>query len=107
MSKKPLLLRRLDYVFITGVLQQHVQKIDILPSILSDHSPVFLNIDYIVNDCRGKGYWKFNNMLLRETKFINGVKNIISELNNSTELPSAQIKWEMLKYRIVKFPRKY
>ena len=43
-QKRPLLLRRQDYIFISNILQEYVTKVDILPSVLSDHSPVFLTL---------------------------------------------------------------
>ena len=37
--------RRLDYIFIANTLQEYVKSIEILPSILSDHSPVLLTLN--------------------------------------------------------------
>ena len=102
-KKKPLLFRRLDYIFITNVLQQQVSKIDILPSILSDHSPVVFSLVNDINEKRGRGYWKFNNLLLHENDFVTGVKSIISKSSNSSEFDSAQIKWETLKFRLATY----
>ena len=107
-QKRPLLLRRLDYIFIPNAIQECVTKVDILPSSLSDHSPVFVTLcNEKVDGLRGKGYWKFNNNLLHEKEFVNKAKRIIAESNMTLEFDSAQLKWEMLKFRIASFSRKY
>ena len=91
-QKRPLLLRRLDYIFISNALQEHVDKIDILPSVLSDHSPVFLTLsDPPIRECRGRGYWKFNKLLLHEKEYVNKVKMIIAESNLSSEFDCDQL----------------
>ena len=43
-SKNPLLQRRLDYLFISNELQDNVLSIDILPSVNTDHSAVYLRL---------------------------------------------------------------
>ena len=45
--------------------------------------------------------------MLHEKYFVNGIKRVISECKKSTEFSSAQIKWDMLKYRLAEFSRKY
>ncbi|NQY31445.1 MAG: endonuclease/exonuclease/phosphatase family protein, partial [Flavobacteriaceae bacterium] len=56
--------RRLDYIFISNTLQEYVNKVEVLPSILSDHSPVLVSLSESKENYRGKGLWKFNNSLL-------------------------------------------
>ena len=43
-SGQPRVLRRLDYIMISNALQERIESIDILASVSSDHSPVFMKI---------------------------------------------------------------
>ena len=40
----PLLQRRLDYFFLSNILQENIQKVDTLPGIQSDHFPVLVQL---------------------------------------------------------------
>ena len=101
--------RRLDYIFIPDCLQEFAQNIEILPSFLSDHSPVMLSLGKSKENKRGRGIWKFNNVLLQDNSFKEGVTEIIH--NTSNELINSQmtphIQWEILKYEIRKFCIKF
>ncbi|CAG2230507.1 unnamed protein product [Mytilus edulis] len=67
---------RLDYFMITSDIEAFVVSSDIGISYRSDHSPVLINLKFS-SQIRGKGTWKFNNSLLRETEFIEKVKGDI------------------------------
>ena len=41
-----------------------------------DHSSILLDLDLIINE-RGRGYWKFNNSLLKDQQYIDLVKETI------------------------------
>ena len=49
---------------ISDKLDDLVTNVDILPSIKSDHSAVFLELEEIKENSRGPGYWKLNMMVL-------------------------------------------
>ena len=70
--------RRLDYIFLSNSLQEYTRKVEILPSLLSDHSPVFLVLDKDKEAKRGRGLWKFNNSLLQDDSFIEGMNTTVS-----------------------------
>ena len=95
--------RRLDYIFLSNSLQEYANKIDVLPSMLSDHSPVFLSLNENKENQRGKGTWKFNNSLLNIDLFEEGISSTIDNtlLNNANANP--HLLWEILKYEIRKF----
>ena len=40
--------RRLDYIFVSNVLQESVKKTEILNALLSDHPPISSNINEVV-----------------------------------------------------------
>lgn len=49
---------------------------EILPQYKSDHSPVQINTS-IYEQTRGRGYWTFNNSLLKNEKFVKIIKEEI------------------------------
>ena len=103
-QKTPLRQRRLDYIFVPNNLQEFVTDVDILPSFMSDHSPVFVRIDTLPTAKRGKYGWKFNSSLLRDPNFVTKIKDIISSsINNFDETSTPHMKWEFLKYNMRKF----
>ena len=66
---KPLYQSRLDYWLISNALQDIVVLSDIIPSIYSDHSAIILGFNTLHEKYRGKGYWKFNSALLKDTVY--------------------------------------
>ena len=98
--------RRLDYMFVSNVLQESVKKTEILNALSSDHSPVFCS--FVNNDifARGSGVWKFNNSLLLNTEFVKKlkthIKTVTSNLQENSRF-SDHSKWEFLKYETRKF----
>ena len=45
-----------DYTFVSNSLQESVTQIEVIPSVLSDHSAVILKLRALVGDKRGPGY---------------------------------------------------
>ena len=107
-QKTPCLARRLDRFVISKILQSKVKKCDILPSLLSDHSPILISINTELGEFKkGRGYWKFNKQLLKDHIYVAGVREMVqvkkveyAEFNN-------QIKWELIKFEIRKFTMEY
>ena len=99
--------RRLDYIFLCNSLQEFASNIDVLPSFLSDHSPLFFSLHNSSDHNRGRGVWKFNNSLLLDDNFntdlIDTIKRTLAE--NSSSNP--HFRWEFLKYEIRKFSIKF
>ena len=63
--------------------------------------PKFSNIS------RGCGLSKFNNSLVSNTNFVDEMKPLIQNVNLNFEIDTYlndQVKWELLKYEIRKFP---
>ena len=102
--KNPRIQRRLDYFFTCNALQEFIGDVKVLPSFMSDHSPIFISIKFLSDAVRGRYGWKFNNSLLQDDKFPTDMKNHLQSLN--VELDSFEnphIKWEYLKYEARKF----
>ena len=70
---------RLDYFLVSNTLLPFVEKADILPTCFSDHSPIILEIDFS-RFSRGKGFWKFNNSLLKDIDYLEMIKNLIKRV---------------------------
>ncbi|NQY31505.1 MAG: hypothetical protein HRT69_18820, partial [Flavobacteriaceae bacterium] len=97
--------RRLDYIFIANTLQEFAKSVEVLPSLLSDHSPVLLSLNESKENDRGKGLWKFNNSLLEDENFKKDLRKLIQtsfEKLSKSEF-SPHFIWEMIKYEIRKF----
>ena len=61
--------RRLDYFFLSNLLQESVNKTDILAIFSTYHSPLLFSIKLRTDENRGKGLWKFNNSLSMNSDF--------------------------------------
>jgi len=67
--KNPIKMARLDFFLATEDLMANFSSSSILPKYKSDHAPVLLKMN-TTSDEHGKGYWKFNNSLLRDQNFV-------------------------------------
>ena len=92
-------MSRIDFFLISNEMQYNVRLCKHLPSSLSYHSLVILRVSSLVDsESRGRGYWKFNNSLTNDNKFVETLKNNICEWKytfNSQQDP--RVKWELLK----------
>ncbi|PJE77964.1 hypothetical protein CI610_03103 [invertebrate metagenome] len=57
-----------------------------IPGYKTDHSAITLQI-IIADFKRGRGFWKFNNSLLKDTLYINKVKETILKTKQEYALP--------------------
>ena len=56
-----------------------LHECEIIPGYRSDHSGVLLNLQINFDTEKGRGYWKFNNTLLKDIEYVNKVKKVINE----------------------------
>lgn len=89
---------RLDFFLISNSLVDFVQKTNIKASFKSDHSRPTLTLAPLKTP-RGNGYWKFNNLLLEQTEYVDKVNKLIEE-EIQCEYNSTTLRWEMLKMKI-------
>lgn len=68
-QKSPFIQRRLDYWLISDVCQDEIEMSDIIPSINSDHSAIFLQFNSIEKSDHGPSFWKFNASLVDDKDF--------------------------------------
>ena len=108
-SKSPFLQCKLDYLFISDSIQEDVNQIDILASLNSDHSPVYLKFSEGNETSRGPSYWKFNNSLLDDQHFVTSLTERINYIidNELNTIEDVRIRWDILKYRIRQYSIKY
>ena len=84
---RPLQQSRIDYVFLSDTLIRNhvVERIDIKPGIMSDHSLV--HVDMIVFGTeKGRGLFRFDNKLLEDEDFVQQVRREISKANSREEI---------------------
>ena len=92
---KPLIMSRLDYILMPQAMLGKVQKCEVIPGFMSDHS--FLKVDLCESShLRGKGYWKFNTKHLENKEYVDEVNKILDlaefryeELDPGTKFESA------------------
>ena len=108
-SKSPFLQCRLDYLFISNSIQEDVNQIDMLASLNSDHSPVYLKFSEGNETSRGPSYWKFSNSLLDDQHFVTSLTERINYIidNELNTIEDVRIRWDILKYRIRQYSMKY
>ena len=84
-SKPHFIGSRLDYAIVDSSITEWVNKIDIIPGYRTDHSAIVMNI-IPFNVDRGRGYWKLNNQVLYELKYLNKI-NLTIKAHESTRKP--------------------
>ena len=62
--------RRLDYFFISKVLQEFVKNPDVLAAFSTDHSPITFAFSSKSEGTRSKDLWKHNNSLCENSTYI-------------------------------------
>ena len=96
---------RLDYLFLSEQSRSQVSKCKIIPNIYSDHSTVTLSISF--SECkppRGPGFWKFNNSLLSDTKYVESLNFLIPAFaKKHHKVEDKGLVWEMIKMEIRAF----
>lgn len=86
---------------ISDKLLDLVTKVDILPSIKSDHSAIFLELEEINDNGRGPGYWKTNMSLLANEEYKNMINNRLPMwLEEAKDLEDPRSIWDWIKFNI-------
>ena len=69
-------LARLDFFLIFESIFMDVISAKILPGYKTEHSQIALQFDFGKFE-KGKSYWKFNNSLLKDQKYVSEIKHLI------------------------------
>ena len=75
----PLKQSRLDFFLISEELTTFLSSSNIVPGCRTDHSLISLDLD-LSTIKRGKGFWKFNNSLLKDSKYVKCIKDKILDV---------------------------
>jgi len=98
------LYRRLDFFYISDILQPMVQEADIIPAPATDHSAITLSIKPLPNSKHGPSFWKMNNSLLDDKNYVQMIRDLIGNTKNELKqnIFNPHMKWELMKYEIRK-----
>ncbi|KAJ8047357.1 hypothetical protein HOLleu_06338 [Holothuria leucospilota] len=97
---------RLDYFLISRHASPAVTDNVFSPGFLSDHSFVCLSIG-TQEACRGPGFWKSNNSLLNDSKYICLIHELICNQQKENASYDPVFRWELLKFNIRKTSMKF
>ena len=107
-NKNPFKQRRLNFFLISDSLQELVVDSKIIPSVQSDHSAIVLKLSPTNEGERGRSNWKFNNSLLDDNDFIEGLRQKIQVyLLESSEASTPNARSDYLKYHMRQFSKKF
>ena len=73
---------RLDFFLVNENIFPYVHDTSIIPGFRTDHSSILLKLKLYDNE-RGRGYWKLNNSLLKDRKYVQIVKETINEVKST------------------------
>ena len=87
-----------------------LKKSEILGAMSTDHSAFFCSFQHFSKLKKGPSLWKFCNSLVLNESFIQEctehIQNVKKELNSQTQFCN-QTKWEIMKYEIHLFYKKF
>ena len=95
-NTKPPVMCRLDFALVSESLMGQYHDSDIVPGFRSDHACVTLTLEDH-EEQRGRGFWKFNSLLLKDADFKEELAKTIketAELNNDS---SSCLLWDTIK----------
>ena len=98
-GKKPLVARRLDYIFVSQFFLPFINDCSIASIGHSDHRIVISNVEFNSFE-RGKGTFKMNSSLFDNHKFISSIKNLIKKNIEDLKDLNPILKWEAIKVMI-------
>ena len=97
---------RIDMILIPMGQASLVTECDIIPAIRTDHSLCI--VELTENEItRGPGFWRFNNKLLDEREFEQGIIDTISEAKTTYILCEPGEKWTCVKNECISFSKIY
>ena len=97
---------RIDYALISKGTETKCDNIMYYQSVESDHAVIFVSIAD-TNIERGKGYWKLNSALLKNTDFLEATRAELVKDIECTKNMEPMDRWEKIKNRISKTMQKF
>ena len=97
---------RIDRIYVSNDLQGKIMSSTYDNVFSSDHK--ILNLKFAQEIDTGPGQWIFNNTLLEDKVFVDGVKEIISQYKlNINDFPDSKVRWDFLKQNIASFSQNF
>lgn len=96
----------LDLLIISNHLIDKCAKVEILPSALSDHSFVMVELGASPSP-RGPGLWRFDVTLLANADFTQQMTDLIQSILEQPPISDPVHLWDWIKYEIRKFTRSF
>ena len=97
-SSAPITFSRIDHILGHKSSLGKFKKIEIIPSIFSDHNAVRLNVSYRKKTIKNPNIWKLNNMLLNNQQTTEEIKKIkICIETKENENTITQNLWDSVK----------
>ena len=96
---------RLDYWLVSKHLVPRTCKTEVKAYHDSDHSPIYVEIQYENSQKKpGPGFWKFNNSLLENEEFVLNLKFfLIHAKEKHSKTDDKRLYWEVIKMEIMDF----
>ena len=90
---------RIDYALVSAGLDQKIETVMYISSLKTDHRAVYMVVNLHQSE-RGKGFWKFNTMLLKNQEYLSMMNQYLDEYTqrNLTQNPAQD--WEILKKKV-------
>ena len=101
--KNPTLcMSRLDFFLVPMTTFAYIDKSEIIPGLLSDHS--FVSIEFMLEKkIRGKGLWKMNTSYFHDPQYVNTINQIIEDFNKLDTDTNILDCWEQFKIEIAEY----
>ena len=91
--------RRLDYILLNDHALDNIIDTELFSNPYSDHRGVQINIKSSDTQ-RGPGYYKFNNLLLKDSSFVSRMNSTIDDFLTANLGEDPEQKFELLKLKI-------
>lgn len=78
-----------------------VIKVNIIPSIKTDHSAIFLELEEIESSGRGAGFWKLSTSLFANENYKHMItNNLTTWLDAGKDIHDPRLLWDWVKFNI-------
>ena len=98
---------RIDNALVSQSMVREVTSVFYVPGILTDHAAIFISISFN-NKCeRGRGYWKFNNLLLTDPDFVQEMNQLLKRKKIELQHLKSKEQWELIKIEATVFSQEW
>ena len=109
--KNPDQASRIDMFLINKDFLMNIKSCDIRPILIkfTDHQAVSLKIETVTMKSKGPGYWKINNSILQEEKYVKNINRIIQKYSFkiNEDKNRMDLWWDYMKIEIKHYSIKY